>query len=77
MQRSLTRKSALGGETSYQHCHQELVGHGINNASDDRLQFPFASDPAIDQIADSRISEKTDSPYMLVMQDEVANDWSG
>lgn len=75
--RSLTRKSALGGETSYQHCHQEFVGHRINDAPDDSLQFPFPSDPAVDQITDSSISEKANRPYVLIMQDEVANYWRG
>lgn len=75
--RSLTRKSTLGGEAAYQYCHQEFVSHRVNDASDDSLQFPFPSDPTIDQIADSGVSEKTDGPYMLIMQDEVSNDWSG
>lgn len=74
--RSLTRKSTLCGEAAYQHRHQKFIGHRINNASNDSLQLPFPSDPAIDQVADPGISEKTDGPYMLIMQDEVSNDWS-
>lgn len=72
-----TRQSSLNGQANHQDGHEDLVGHGVDHASDDGLEVPSPSDPSIDQIGDAGVGEEADCPGMLIMQNEIGDDGGG
>ena len=72
-----TGEGAFDGQTDGQDSHECLVGHRVDDGSDDGLQFPSSSNVAVDEVGDGRVGEETDGPGVLVVQDEVADDGGG
>ena len=72
-----TWKCAFGSKAHGQDSHENLVGHGVDHGSDDRLLVPSPGDISIDEVSKSGIREESDGPGMVVMQDKIADDWSG
>lgn len=70
-------ETAVDGETGYQCRHEELVGHWVYHAADDRLQMPAAGDPAVEQIGQRGVGEERKGIQMVVVDDEVANHGGG
>lgn len=54
----LTRKRAIDGKTRNTDGHEQLVGHGIDDRTDDCLEIVSTGNPAIDQIRDPGIGEQ-------------------
>lgn len=74
---SLTRQITLDGQGDSQDRHQDLVGHGIYDGTDDGAQVPLPGYPAIKQIGNAGIGEQTQGPGMIVMDNTVADEWGG
>ena len=64
----------MNSETDSQHSHQGFISQRINDGADHRLLIPLSGDPAIDQVSDTSVEEKTSCPCMSIMNDKIAND---
>ena len=72
--RTLTWKGPLDCQTNRQYRHQRLVGHRIDDRSDDGLKVPPSRYVTIDQICDSGVGKKPNSPGMVIMENKIADD---
>jgi hypothetical protein len=77
LERGGTWEGALDGETHGQYGHEDFVGHGVDDGADDRLLVPAPGDVAINKICETGVGKEPDSPGMVVVQDEVADDGRG
>lgn len=75
--RRLTRKGTLGGQTDSQDGHEDLVGHGIDDAANHRLQLPAPGDPAIEEVRNTGVDKQAESPRMCIVENSVADERGG
>lgn len=74
-QEGLTRKGALHGQRDGQDSHEQLVGHGVDDAANNSLQLPAAGDPAVEQVRDAGIGKHAQGPGVGVVDNGIANSW--
>jgi len=67
----LTWEGTLDSKRHGKNDHQGLVGHGINDAAGHGLQLPSPRQPAVDQVGEAGVGEQRESPFVVVMQEEV------
>lgn len=71
-----TRQCSLDSKRRRENSHESFVSHRVNYCAHDSLLIPPPSNPAIQYICDTRISQQAQCPSMVVMEDEVADEGS-
>lgn len=72
-----TWDGAVDGQTGDTDGHQQLIGHGVDDGADHRLEVVPPGDVTVDEVGDAGVREQGQGGPVVVVHEEVPYERSG